>query len=95
MSRAQLQRLPNLRETCQRVIFFFEKVVHQKRLRFSASRRLEQASFTRMHVDNFLAFFALDVAAPVELAVAALRDLRFKRVVTASAAHEVTTVGAV
>lgn len=49
----------------------------------------------RVHLDGLRAHLALDVAAPVELAVAALAHRHLLRVVAAAAAHEVAAVHAV
>jgi hypothetical protein len=45
-----------------------------------------------VNVDSFDASLALDVTAPVEFALATLFDRRLERVVTSSAAHEITSV---
>lgn len=55
---------------------------------------LARSLFTRVHLHLLLARFAFDVATPVELAVAPLRDARLKGVVAPSAAHQLAPVHA-
>lgn len=50
-------------------------------------------SLARVHVYDFLADFALDVATPVELALTSLGDLRLIRVIAAPTAHQLTALG--
>lgn len=50
--------------------------------------------FTHILVHQCRAAFALDVAAPVELAVAALMFVGLELVVSSAAAHQLTTVHA-
>ena len=51
-------------------------------------------TFARVFVDPFRAFFALDVAAPVELALALVSPEDSAGVVASAAAHDVASVGA-
>lgn len=63
--------------------------VSRKRL---GRRSSGDGSPTRVHLDHLATLFALDVAAPVELAAAAVHHLHLLRVEPSTAAHELTAV---